>query len=78
MASQRVHLTLPGAIRDEPVIATLAQRFDLELNIGRAHIEGDSGWVIVDMDGSDEERLRAFEWLRGKGVHVEPIELEGG
>jgi len=74
---RRLHLTLAGRMRDEPVIASLARGFDLRVNLGRAHIEEDSGWVIVDMDGSDEELERATQWLRTQGVDVEELPGEG-
>ena len=74
MASARFHLTLPGALREEPVIGSLATRFGLQVNIGRAHIEEDSGWVILDMRGDAEKLAEAERWLSGQGVTVERID----
>ncbi|HEX9885495.1 MAG TPA: NIL domain-containing protein [Longimicrobiales bacterium] len=74
MASARFHLTLPGALRDEPVIASLAGRFGLQVNIGRARIEEDSGWAIVDMKGDAGKLTEAERWLSERGVTVERID----
>lgn len=74
MAKARFHLTLPGALREEPVIASLSGRFELQVNIGRAHIEEDSGWVILDMEGDAERLTQAERWLAERGVTVERIE----
>jgi ABC-type methionine transport system ATPase subunit len=74
MATARFHLTLPGALRDEPILTSLPRRFDLEVTVGRAHIEEDSGWVIVDMEGDGSAIVDAEAWLREQGITVERIE----
>ena len=74
MATARLHLTLPGALRDEPVITSLPRRFGVEVTLGRAHIDEDSGWVIVDMEGDDAAIAEAEAWLKEQGITVERIE----
>ncbi len=70
MARVRLHLTLPHRLADEPVLHTLGKRFDVVTNIRRAAVEESFAWVIVELDGDDEEIGRATEWLVGRGVEV--------
>lgn len=70
-------MTLPGALRDEPIIASLPQHFDVKVTIGRAHIEEDSGWVILDMEGEDAVVDDAVAWLEARGVKADRIGAGG-
>jgi hypothetical protein len=58
----------------EPVVHALGSRFGLVTNITRAHVEENGGWMILDIDGSDEAIAEAVGWLADRGVRVERIE----
>ena len=73
MAKGRFHLTLPGELVGEPVIHTIGSRFGLVTTIRRANLEEGSGWVILEMEGTDEALDGAVAWLRERGVTVDRI-----
>jgi ABC-type methionine transport system ATPase subunit len=77
VAKGRFHLTFPGHLVDEPVIHTLGSRFDVVTNIRRASIEERTGWVILELDGSDEAVGDAVRWLAEQDVQVERIDDSG-
>jgi ABC-type methionine transport system ATPase subunit len=74
VAKGRFHLTFPEELIKEPVIHTLGKRFEIVTNIRRANIEDRFGWVILEMEGSEESLEKAVAWLVEKGVQVDRIE----
>lgn len=80
MAKKRLHLTFPENLITEPVIYDIGHKFNVVTNIRRANIEESVGWVILEVDGDDDEIARAVEWLGDLGVQVGEIDgnvLEG-
>jgi hypothetical protein len=74
MARQRVKFTFAQELIKEPVIYELGKQFQLVTNIRRADVTADRGWVILELDGELPEIERALEWVRSKGVRVDPVE----
>lgn len=74
MAKRRFHLTFPEHLIQEPMVFNIGRRFDLVPNIRRANIEDRSAWVIIDLDGAEENITAAVAWLAGQGVQVDRIE----
>jgi ABC-type methionine transport system ATPase subunit len=70
----RFHLTFPERLISEPVIHRVGKDFDLVTNIRRANIEERSAWVILEMDGADEDIARAVAWLAEQGLQVDRID----
>jgi L-aspartate semialdehyde sulfurtransferase ferredoxin len=70
----RLHLTFPAALISEPVIHRVGRDFDLVTNIRRANIEERGGWVIVEVEGRDEDIANAVAWLTEQGLQVDRIE----
>jgi hypothetical protein len=78
VAKGRFHLTLPGDLVGEPIIHTLGSDFGVVTTIRRASLEEGSGWVILEMDGTDESVDDAVSWLRERGVIVDRLEEAPG
>ena len=74
MAMRRVKLTFPGELIREPVIYQLGHKFAVVTNIRRADVTGTYGWVVLELDGADDEIRRALDWLSDVGVQVAPVE----
>ncbi|HET6386845.1 MAG TPA: NIL domain-containing protein [Armatimonadota bacterium] len=74
MASCRVKLTFPADKVREPVIGTLARRFDLMPNIRRARVSEDAGEMVLELDGSDENLRKAMRYLAEMSIAVEPVD----
>lgn len=74
MTRARLHLTFPEALISEPVIHRVGREFDLVTNIRRASIEEHGGWVILEVDGTDEAIAAAVSWLVDQGLQVDRID----
>lgn len=74
MTKQRLHLTFPEALIQEPVVYTLGKRFDIVTNIRRANVEERFGWIILEAEGSDDALEKGIEYLKDLGVQVDRIE----
>jgi ABC-type methionine transport system ATPase subunit len=70
----RFHLTFPEHLISEPVIHGIGRDFGLVTNIRRANLEEDhGGWVIVEVEGGEEEIAAALGWLLAQGLQVDRI-----
>jgi hypothetical protein len=74
MARQRVKFTFEQQLIKEPVIYELGKQYQIVTNIRRADVTADRGWVILELDGDLPEIERGLEWVRSKGVRIDPIE----
>ncbi len=73
MAKQRVRFTFSADMVREPVIYRLGRDFELVTNIRRADVRADMGWVILELDGAEDEIQRGLTWVADTGVRVDPI-----
>jgi ABC-type methionine transport system ATPase subunit len=71
MAKRKVKLTFPEELITEPVIYKLGHEFKVVTNILQANVTKDSGWVVLEIDGENDEIGKAIDNLRDKGVKVE-------
>ncbi|MBI4537285.1 MAG: NIL domain-containing protein [candidate division NC10 bacterium] len=76
MSRRRVHLTFQGQLADEPALWNMSQEFGLVFNIRQADLEGGFGWVMLELEGGDDQLEAAVRWLEGRGVIVAPIEQD--
>ena len=76
MARTRVQLTFPPSLIQEPIVYRLVKDFDIVINIRRADVKADRGWVILEMEAGEETLARGVAWLKDKGVEVDPIESD--
>ena len=74
MRSQRVKLTFPEALIQEPVISTISRRWDLTTNIRRADVRETTGWVVLEVSGEEEDLQEAFRYLEDLGVRVDDLD----
>jgi hypothetical protein len=57
----------------EPVIYNLGQQFNIVTNIRRAALSEDEGWIVLVLEGSEEDIEQGIAWVTSKGVRVDPI-----
>jgi ABC-type methionine transport system ATPase subunit len=74
MARQRLHLTFPEHLVQEPVIYTLGKQFDIITNIRRANVEEKIGWVILEVEGTEDALANGVRYLEERGVQVDRID----
>lgn len=73
MAKRAVTLIFPQHLIKEPVIYTLAKKFNLVPNIRRAKITETVGEVTLEIEGSEADLENGIKDLESKGVKVEPV-----
>lgn len=74
MMKNRVKLTFPQHLIREPVIFTMAKKFDLMPNIRRARVTETVGEMVLELEGSEENLIHGVDYLKERGVVVEPAE----
>jgi hypothetical protein len=52
----------------------LSKQFDIVFNIRGSTVTSDMGLVALEIDGKESEVAKAIDWLKAKGITVEPIE----
>jgi molybdopterin synthase sulfur carrier subunit len=75
-ARRRVTLTFPPKLIKEPVIYNIGHRFRVVTNIRSANVLENAGWVTLEIDGEEDEYLKALHYLNEMGVSVEPVERD--
>ena len=73
MAKKIVHLIFPQKLIKEPVIFTMAKKYDVIPNIRRAKITETVGEVTLELDGTEENLEKGQKYLEKTGIKVEPL-----
>lgn len=76
MTKRQMKLTFPPELVTAPLIYNLVQDYRITTNIHRADIAGEQGWVVLEMEGSDEDIEQGLACITAKGVEVETIDSE--
>ncbi|WP_420264879.1 NIL domain-containing protein [Candidatus Magnetominusculus dajiuhuensis] len=71
---KRIRLTFPQDLIKEPVIYTVARKYDIVPNIRRARVTESVGEMILELDGQEDNLNLSIEALRETGVEVELVE----
>ncbi|GBE00886.1 DL-methionine transporter ATP-binding subunit [bacterium BMS3Bbin06] len=74
--TRRVKLTFPQHLIKEPVIFTMAKKFNIMPNIRRARVTETVGEMVLELEGTEEDLDKGIQTLRDQGVVVELIEGE--
>ncbi|OGW61011.1 MAG: ferredoxin [Nitrospirae bacterium RBG_16_64_22] len=73
MPNRRVRLTFPQELITEPVIYTMAKRFDIMPNIRRAKVTETVGEVVLELVGEEQSLDKGVAYLVERGVKVEDL-----
>ena len=73
MAKKRVKFTFPQDLIKDPVIYELGRKFNIVTNIRRADVREDIGWVVLELEGAEEEIARGIDWVSSTGARVDPV-----
>ncbi len=71
MAIKRIKLIFPQEQIKEPVVFTMAKKFDVIPNIRRARVTETVGEMTLELEGSDETLSAAIRYLESRGIKVE-------
>lgn len=73
MPSQTIRLFFPSRLQDEPIINLMLREYSFTVNILRANVSDEKGWMDIQIAGKSAEIESALNWLREKGVEVEVL-----
>jgi len=62
----------------QPWIWQLSRDFNVKVNIAKANVDADFGWVQLELEGPVEEIQRATAWLMTTGLRVEALQRAVG
>lgn len=71
---RRVKLTFPQHLIKEPIIFTMARKYDVMPNIRRARVTETVGEMILELDGAEENLEKGIQSLREQGIEIELAE----
>lgn len=72
-SSKLVHCTFAKDLIREPLLYNLGRDFKIIPNIRGASISDDLGLVYLELEGPEEEIQKAIDFLKSKGVTVDPV-----
>ncbi len=73
MIKERVKLTFPEGLVKEPIITQFIRQFEVVVNIRRASVEENLGWIICELDAEQEQLEQGVQWLKELGVEVDRL-----
>ena len=73
MPIKQIRLTFQTSLISEPVIYRLGHKYKVIPNIKRANVRQNTGWVILDLEGEENEISASLEWIKSIGVDVDII-----
>lgn len=71
--TRRVTLVFPQNLIQEPVVFTMAKRFDVMPNIRRARVTETIGEMTLEIEGKPADLDKGIAYLESRGVKVEPV-----
>lgn len=73
MAKRQVTFTFPEELVKEPIIYNLTQKYKVITNIRRADVTENRGWVVLELEGDEDEIERGIAYVTGMGVRIDPV-----
>ena len=72
-ARRRVTLVFPQNLIQEPVVFTMAKKFDVMPNIRKARVTESVGEMMLELEGDEKDLEKGIKYLESRGVKVEPV-----
>ncbi len=70
---EAIDLIFPQNLIQEPIVYNLCKEVSIIFNIRRAKVTEKIGEIVLELEGSQEEITQAKDWLKKRGIKVEPI-----
>ena len=74
MTTKRIKLIFPQELIKEPLLFTMAKKFDVMPNIRWAKVTESVGEVMLELEGSEKNLDSGIAYLKERGVEVEAAE----
>jgi ABC-type methionine transport system ATPase subunit len=71
---RRIKLTFPQQLIKEPVIFSMAKKFEVMPNIRRARVTETVGEMVLELEGTEANLEKGIQSLRDQGIDVELVE----
>ena len=72
-SKKRVTLVFPQDLIQEPVVFTMALKFDVMPNIRKARVTETVGEMMLELEGEEKNLEKGIKYLESRGVKVEPV-----
>jgi ABC-type methionine transport system ATPase subunit len=73
MSKRQLKLYFSTKLVTKPVIYDLNRDYGVTANIQRAGVTDNRVWVMLELDGSDDDIEKGLEWMTSSGVEVETV-----
>ena len=73
MAKKQVMFTFPQELITEPIIYNLGLQFNVVTSIRRADVSENRGWVVLELEGEENDIEEGIAWVNSKGIRIDPI-----
>jgi ABC-type methionine transport system ATPase subunit len=74
VSTLRLFVSFPEELVDRPLVYEIIKKFDVVPNIRRANVEGNSGWLILEVNGEQAQLDAAMAYFEGLGCTVNRME----
>jgi L-aspartate semialdehyde sulfurtransferase ferredoxin len=68
---QKFKLTFPRHLINEPVIFTMAKKYDVMPNIKKARVTDTSGEMVLELEGTERNLSKGIQSLKDQGIKVD-------
>ena len=73
LLKKQVTLVFPQDQIKEPVVFTMAKKFDVMPNIRKARVTETVGEMTLELEGTEENLQKGIKYMESKGIKVEPV-----
>lgn len=73
LSRKRIALVFPQDQIKEPVVFTMAKKFNITPNIRRARVTESVGEMMLELEGDEKDLEKGIKYLESRGVKVEPV-----
>lgn len=73
MAKRQIMFTFPRELIKEPIIYKLGKKFNVITNIRRADVSENKGWVVLELEGGENDIEQGISWVVSHGVRVDSV-----
>ena len=72
IVKKRLMFTYSPELIREPVLYNLGEQFNIVTNIQSADIAEDRGWVVLELEGEEDDIEQGVAWATSKGMRIDP------
>jgi L-aspartate semialdehyde sulfurtransferase ferredoxin len=69
---KRLMFTYPPELIREPILYNLGEQFNVVTNIESADIAEDRGWMVLELEGEEDDIEQGIAWATSKGMRIDP------